>query len=1484
MLAANAVALALTFTSRVERVIRGDGGQEKDTGERARRWAKAQEEVLFAAQKSGKLVAGLLDRSLEMGERKGSWEDLAKQDARAREDLKVAITRAGPRLGEADRQALIEWGDKLTPIEALELPEGLLDEWTGFGQERLQKEDYVMRCKEQPSDGLPLARAQVAPPSVFRPQATEDLFEAWAWKVLQAWIAKQLEFLADIRKRGLSAVRRSNETLALGQGALVPSARGIWWDCRGSKPVPLNVEHVEDSHINFEVLVEEGELWGVDHELTDMFRFGFSYKADLELQVVGCPHLVSLRENYERLVEDTRKMTLGAETSKFFEIGDGVQFVPCRFGSKGSAKKDGYYLDGTPKRRPTNEGGAPRRPTNDTDGVPVRPINVATEETAPHLKGARYPKWAHEGKPRLGDFMKAIAILKHLAQQEGRDEAVYEFGDDCASFFNQFRTRTEQWPTTTFLIDDEEGKAQFVTEKGMTFGPSKASQLAQRIANFVIDMFYRRLDAADEPFAEEEARERPAREAWLKARGTEVDGERQWTTQCRLYAALMYTDDPAFVCLGADRLVRMLVVWERLTRELRLIMNKEKRSVGTHMVWLGFGILTTPGMLYLTKKKVVKLTLQIAAAVEGRLTLGDYRSMMGSLEHIVFATNRDRAQMFGLWRPLQGAWEPNNQVRLDVGQKEQLRWWMKFIAGVGGVSALRAVTETLEQRVEEATQGVLTVTSDAYSEPGGQGLGVYMHGLYAWYDVPRHLQGLHITTLEFLAGLFAIKTCAAVVEAAKGQLVLHMRLDAITACYALTRKSERSEMLQAVHQVLLKMPEFMAIKRWVVVSHIAGLSNVFADMASRPGKRHLMFELAAVMGVELSRAETPVGWLESVVEELLTLKEKIRNERDLDRVRSPVKVPPQGQHADTPHFAALGEKEGNDKTKASFRTQRAGEERQRQSRGKEKGVDPPTRVVVPDEHEQSDYLAALGEEVSNNGNKASRVKRTAEAKKEDEKRRARVAAAGNGGGRSQGSAAGSRQKMKGQQRGVEVEEEESPREFHLTDRMVSVLRKDTSQYAIAKTSRMREAIRVSHDMRMFGKNESTQRQQKGQWRLWVGFCEAQGICPTRDDHDANAGRDRIGFMREVELLNSALCFYMGIAKGRGRSAALPKAGMNWLRGIRRVHEQMMPKVEMVPMKTVQECFDGLMRQYQLRWTVAATLPVRKEPLTNSDITRLIDLWWDPANDGKRVGRFVVKTGSALTITIGCLWLLLLDSGMRLAELTSDKWDMTRCSRASVAFRIRGVLHRSPSRLQLMGMREGDFAIVTPPPSKKDPHGVIWGCKPIWLDFREDRQCTARALRDLELAHPIDEAERASSPLFVDEARRCVKGSFVRRLFRDSLRTFKSPKDARKISTHSFRITLGCKLKAAGCSDSVIMALCRWQSLKSLEVYCRLTPGEYTRFLKEARKADARSIQITSLPDLGEQLDEGPQEEGGDAEESDKDLSEEEEEEGVREEL
>jgi hypothetical protein len=299
-------------------------------------------------------------------------------------------------------------------------------------------------------------------------------------------------------------------------------------------------------------------------------------------------------------------------------------------------------------------------------------------------------------------------------------------------------------------------------------------------------------------------------------------------------------------------------------------------------------------------------------------------------------------------------------------------------------------------------------------------------------------------------------------------------------------------------------------------------------------------------------------------------------------------------------------------------------------------------------------MAALGEAEGNDKNKASfLVKRSECEKEEDARRRVRILRAGSAlhGGcialkiEKQTAQHGAGTVLQARGGGARLGESGSraeEREVHPMDRTVVALQSDHTHYAIAKTSGMCAAIRESYEVRMFGKNESTQRQQAGHWRRWVSFCGAQGICATREDHEANSGRDRVGYAREVELLNSALCFYMGIAKGRGRPAALPKTGMNWLRAIRRVHEQMMPRVDRIPMKAVEDCYNGLMRHYQLKWTVAATLPRRKEPLTNADIARLADLWWNPINSGKKLGRLTIEVGTLATTMIGCLWLLMRD--------------------------------------------------------------------------------------------------------------------------------------------------------------------------------------------------------------------------------------------------
>ena len=115
----------------------------------------------------------------------------------------------------------------------------------------------------------------------------------------------------------------------------------------------------------------------------------------------------------------------------------------------------------------------------------------------------------------------------------------------------------------------------------------------------------------------------------------------------------------------------------------------------------------------------------------------------------------------------------------------------------------------------------------------------------------------------------------------------------------------------------------------MAVSHIAGLGNVFADMASRPEKRHLMFKLAAVMGVELTRVETPIEWLENVLGRLLERWRRTKSSVGGQAMWTPVVARPPGLHvhADTPHMVALGEAEGNSENKASFLVKRSDCER-----------------------------------------------------------------------------------------------------------------------------------------------------------------------------------------------------------------------------------------------------------------------------------------------------------------------------------------------------------------------------------------------------------------------------------------------------------------------------------------------------------------------------------------------------------------------------
>jgi hypothetical protein len=203
--------------------------------------------------------------------------------------------------------------------------------------------------------------------------------------------------------------------------------------------------------------------------------------------------------------------------------------------------------------------------------------------------------------------------------------------------------------------------------------------------------------------------------------------------------------------------------------------------------------------------------------------------------------------------------------------------------------------------------------------------------------------------------------------------------------------------------------------------------------------------------------------------------------------------------------------------------------------------------------------------------------------------------------------------------------------------------------------------------------------------------------------------------------------------------------------------------------------------------------------------------------------------------------------MRKAEVSvpsGQKWGKIHLSRASVIFKINGVCYEDPTREQLLSMREGDFVILTPPPSKADQFGAVWGSSPIWLEYIPMIGNAAQALVNMEVNFPC-KAARRETPMFTVDGKP-MGHSRLDKLLKDVLCTFMSPAMAETHSYHSFRITLACQLLAAGASDGRIQAICRWQTTKSLWYYARLNNTEYAEWLRRAATVDITSVRSQNL--------------------------------------
>ena len=454
--------------------------------------------------------------------------------------------------------------------------------------------------------------------------------------------------------------------------------------------------------------------------------------------------------------------------------------------------------------------------------------------------------------------------------------------------------------------------------------------------------------------------------------------------------------------------------------------------------------------------------------------------------------------------------------------------------------------------------------------------------------------------------------------------------------------------------------------------------------------------------------------------------------------------------------------------------------------------------------------------------------------------------------------------------GAKKSELERARE-HLSERLLDRLRRDQSEYAIGADDDMLEWM---CDVALGDPDDTpvtTQSNLRSNWRHWERFCAAAKVKdlwrPDVSELDA-AGRER-----ETVLWTSALTYIYCTMKPKPGNyipgttqlqPPKPESALAVLRGIRREHIDR--GINPPPLTLAARRMHELTQRYS-KWVGPENLvPRRKATLTHEIITGILNVEEGApvslpraANQAARAattddieerggsgraaearqGRSTWTWRSEFGESIRALIHVLAQTGFRKAEvaLGNEPWSKTHISFANVIWVIQGKVVHSPSVGQLSSLQDGDYAIITPPPSKADPFGRKWGNHPIYLPFSATAAINAaRALARWELCAAIPADRRRSTPLFCgtqgvgtplrqDTVDAAFYGLLTWRL--------RSKSAAHEYSIHSFRSYLASSMLEAQCSDAQIMAALRWSSAEALEVYKNTNKETYGGWLLAA---------------------------------------------------
>ena len=366
----------------------------------------------------------------------------------------------------------------------------------------------------------------------------------------------------------------------------------------------------------------------------------------------------------------------------------------------------------------------------------------------------------------------------------------------------------------------------------------------------------------------------------------------------------------------------------------------------------------------------------------------------------------------------------------------------------------------------------------------------------------------------------------------------------------------------------------------------------------------------------------------------------------------------------------------------------------------------------------------------------------------------------------------------------------------------------------------------------------------GNWKMWKKYCKHMGTTPWRTAASASKLESPAEYLREVVLLTYALGYAMQHKKPRSKSDRMikPSTAMAFLHSVSRVHKR--NHLSLIPLSAVSLPLKGLMRDYVKVCGPMSLVPKRREPFTNPLIASLLH----PRHEGKKLGKRTLQWSSLFGSSLAASIELASETGFRKGELFASHEESHFLQWDAISVKLQGawVLSASMTTAMWASMQAGDCIAVTPPHSKADQFGMVWGPLPCYRQFLPAGRSAARRIRDLALA-VLKEKDALAGAVFVDDDCTPLTCSGMASTLFYLLSSFLPAAAAKMYTWHSFRISLACALLAAKCSNAQIQAVLRWQTEESLRIYARMGIEEQLSMVSQAQLATISAVQSRNLP-------------------------------------